>query len=61
LSNYEHIWRLQAYLLSEADRAGIPILVNEDKDKVADLVLTTVIDMLASEGSWRRGKGGGDS
>jgi 2-phosphoglycerate kinase len=47
LSNYERIWRLQAYLLSEADRAGIPILINEDKDKVTDLVLRTVVDVLA--------------
>ncbi len=53
LSNYERIWRLQAYLLSEADRAGIPILINEDKEKVTDLVLRTVVDVLASGGAWR--------
>lgn len=47
LSNYERIWRLQAYLLSEADRAGVPILINEDKDRVTDLVLRTVVDVLA--------------
>ena len=47
LSNYERIWRLQAYLLSEADRAGIPILINENKDTVTDLVLRTVVDVLA--------------
>jgi 2-phosphoglycerate kinase len=47
LSNYERIWRLQAYLLSEADKAGISILINEDKETVTDLVLRTVVDVLA--------------
>jgi DNA primase len=30
-----------------ADRAGIPILINESQEKVTDLVLKTVIDVLA--------------
>ena len=56
LSNYERIWQLQAYLLSEADRAGIPILINEDKEKATDLVLRTVVDVLAHGGAWNAGK-----
>jgi 2-phosphoglycerate kinase len=56
LSNYERIWQLQAYLLSEADRAGIPILINEDKEKATDLVLRTVVDVLASGGAWNAEK-----
>jgi 2-phosphoglycerate kinase len=47
LSNFERIWRLQAFLLSEADRAGMPILINESKERATDLVLKTVIDVLA--------------
>jgi len=52
LSDFEHVWRLQAFLLSEADRAGIPILINDNKDKVTDLVLRTVVDVLANGESW---------
>ena len=47
LSNFERIWRLQAYLLSEADRTGTPIIINEDKNKATDLVLRSVVDLLA--------------
>lgn len=47
LENFESVWRLQAYLLSEADRVGTPIVINADKEKVTDLVLRTVIDVLA--------------
>ena len=47
VTNFEHVWRLQAYLLSEADRAGTPIIINEDKDKATNLVLQTLIDVLA--------------
>jgi len=47
LSNFERIWRLQAFLLSEADRLGTSIVINEEKDKATDLVLRTVIDVLA--------------
>jgi hypothetical protein len=34
-------------LLSEADRTGTPILINEDKDEVTDLVLRTVVETLS--------------
>ncbi len=33
LNNFESIWSLQSYLLSEADRCDVPIIPNEDKDK----------------------------
>ena len=45
------IWRLQAFLLSEADRAGTPILINNHKDEATDLVLRTVVDVLAERES----------
>ena len=46
LSNFEAIWRLQSFLLSEADRAQVPIIPNEDKDRAIQQVMTTVIDAL---------------
>ncbi len=33
LNNFDSIWSLQSYLLSEADRCDVPIIPNEDKDK----------------------------
>ncbi len=47
LSFFDAIWDLQAYLLAEADRANVPIIANEDKDKAIHLVLHTIIDALA--------------
>ena len=40
------IWRLQSFLLSEADRAGIPILVNDRKEGATNLIMKTIIDEL---------------
>jgi 2-phosphoglycerate kinase len=54
------IWRLQAFLLSEADRAGTPILINEDKEKATDLVLRTVVDVLAEKDTDRIAEGATD-
>jgi len=33
LYNFDSIWSLQSFLLSEADRCEVPIITNEDKDK----------------------------
>ena len=33
LNNFDSIWRLQSFLLSEADRCDVPIIPNEDKEK----------------------------
>ena len=33
LNNFDSIWSLQSFLLSEADRCEVPIITNEDKDK----------------------------
>lgn len=46
LTNFEAIWRLQSFLLSEADRAQVPIIPNEDKDRAIQQVMATVIDAL---------------
>jgi len=47
LSELDRIWQLQSFLLSEADRAGVPILINDDKEKVTNMITTSIIDELA--------------
>ncbi|HIP53433.1 MAG TPA: hypothetical protein EYH03_05425 [Chromatiales bacterium] len=49
ISSFDAIWKLQSFLLSEADRTQVPIVANDDKEKAANLVLGTIIDAL-SEG-----------
>lgn len=49
LEHFESIWRLQSYLLSEADRYHTPIIVNDSKDQVIQDVILTIVDRL-SEG-----------
>jgi 2-phosphoglycerate kinase len=48
LHGFQAIWGLQEYLLSEADRLGVPIVVNEDKDRTVRAVLDRVIDILSA-------------
>lgn len=47
LQNIDSIWRLQSYLLSEADRLHTPIILNNDKDQVIRDVMSTVVDQLS--------------
>ncbi|MHC4959236.1 MAG: hypothetical protein ACYTGN_12780 [Planctomycetota bacterium] len=47
LENFESIWRLQTFLLGEADKAGIPIVVNEDRDRTVQQMTELVIADLA--------------
>jgi len=47
LQFFEAIWRLQAYLLSEADGANIHIAVNENRDKVFSEIMRFTIATLA--------------
>jgi 2-phosphoglycerate kinase len=47
LSYFEAIWSLQEHLLSEADRAHVPIIANEDKENAIRVVLHTIIDALS--------------
>lgn len=46
LENFDGIWRLQSYLLSEADRAGMTIIPNDDKEKVVSQVIRLIINQL---------------
>ena len=47
LSQFDKIWHLQSFLLSEADRCGVPIFMNDDKEKVTNAIMATLIDTLA--------------
>jgi 2-phosphoglycerate kinase len=47
LRNFDGIWEIQSYLLAEADRLGVPIVENEDKDATVGEVVRIVLDALA--------------
>lgn len=47
LQYFEEIWRLQSYLLSEADGANVHIAVNENRDKVFSEIMRFTIATLA--------------
>ncbi|MDH3587847.1 MAG: AAA family ATPase, partial [Gammaproteobacteria bacterium] len=47
LREFDSIWRLQSFLLSEADRCEVPIVSNMDKEKALHEVVTVVIDRLS--------------
>ena len=49
LQYFDEIWRLQTYLLSEADRANIHIAVNENRDKVFSEIMRFTIATLAEK------------
>jgi len=42
LNNFDSIWRLQSFLLSEADRCDVPIITNADKAESAHQVIQQV-------------------
>ncbi len=47
LQYFDEIWRLQSYLLSEADRENIHIVLNENRDKVFSEIMRFTIATLA--------------
>jgi 2-phosphoglycerate kinase len=47
LSNFDAIWQLQSFLLSEADDAGVPIIFNEEKDETVQQAMTAVLRALS--------------
>lgn len=49
LEHFDDIWRLQSYLLSEADHANIPIVVNLDRNKVFREIMRITIAKLAQD------------
>ncbi|MBT8116766.1 MAG: hypothetical protein KJO66_02950 [Gammaproteobacteria bacterium] len=49
LKHFDEIWRLQSYLLSEADQANIPIVTNTSRDKVFREIMRITIDSMADQ------------
>ena len=49
LEHFESIWKLQTYLLSEADQTGVPIISNTDRDDVFREIMLYTIDKLAED------------
>lgn len=49
LNNLESIWSLQSYLLSEADRCNVPIVISEDKEKATQQITRQVNSELAKQ------------
>jgi 2-phosphoglycerate kinase len=47
LENFEDIWQLQSFILSEADRARTPIVVNSDKETTIRELMRIIGDSLA--------------
>ena len=49
LEHFDSIWRLQSYLLSEADRMRVPIIINNHREQVIRDVMTTVVGSLSAQ------------
>jgi 2-phosphoglycerate kinase len=47
LDHFDEIWRLQSYLLAEADRTNTPIIVNSDRDDTVREIMGTLLDVLS--------------
>jgi 2-phosphoglycerate kinase len=50
-ASFEDIWRLQAFLLNEADQAETPIVVNMDKEEAMQEIMKIVITKLTESHS----------
>ncbi|MEN8175857.1 MAG: ATP cone domain-containing protein, partial [Pseudomonadota bacterium] len=44
LKNFDAIWQLQAYLLDEADLAGVSIVANDDKQETINEIMRIIVD-----------------
>ena len=49
LNYFDSIWRLQSFLLSEADKGGVPIILNDDRELAIQEVMRTIIDRLPDD------------
>jgi len=49
LKNFDKIWKLQSYLLSEADMAHVPIVTNENREDVFREIMLMTISKLAED------------
>ena len=49
LKYFDAIWRLQEFMLTEADRYEIPVVPNDDKEETIKLVMDEIADAMSSE------------
>jgi 2-phosphoglycerate kinase len=49
LSSFDAIWDIQSYLLAEADRLGVPIVVNDEKETCVHEVVQVVMGELEAD------------
>lgn len=49
LSNFDRIWALQSYLLSEADNNTMQIIENDDKEKTSDRIMRCILEVLQTD------------
>jgi 2-phosphoglycerate kinase len=49
LEHFDSIWKLQSYLLAESDQAGVPIIINTNREHVFREVMLTTIHTLAQD------------
>jgi len=49
LSSFDSIWEIQSYLLAEADRIGVPIVVNDEKENCVHEVVRVVMGELEAD------------
>jgi 2-phosphoglycerate kinase len=49
LEHFDSIWKLQSWLLAEADQAAVPIIINEDREHVFREIMLTIIEQLEKE------------
>lgn len=47
LQNFDSIWRLQSQLLSEADRTGVPIIANDEKEATVQQIMAVIVEQLS--------------
>jgi 2-phosphoglycerate kinase len=49
IENFEHIWELQSFLLSEADHFNVPIIENTEEEDTMRAIMHTISDRVAEE------------
>ncbi len=49
LDHFDEIWSLQSHLLSDADRVGVPIVVNDDKERAISSAMSCILRVLSRE------------
>jgi len=49
LSYFDEIWRLQEFMMAEAERYDIPVVPNDDKEETIKLVMDEIADAVSAE------------